>query len=71
MGGAESLGPVLVTGAARRVGLAIVEGFAKAGRPVVMHASPRSMPAAATAARALWAHGARAEIVEADLADAA
>ena len=71
MSGAEGLGPVLVTGAARRIGLALAEGFAMDGRPVVLHASPRSMPAAATAARALWAHGARAEIVEADLADAA
>jgi len=70
VGGAKSLGPVLVTGATRRIGHAIVEGFVKAGRPVVMHASPRSMPAAATAARAFRAHGARAEIVEADLSDA-
>ncbi len=71
MGGAKSLGPVLVTGATRRIGHAIVEGFVKAGRPVVMHASPRSMPAATTAARALRAHGANVETVEADLSDAA
>ncbi|HEY8137916.1 MAG TPA: short-chain dehydrogenase, partial [Methylocystis sp.] len=50
MSGAEGLGPVLVTGAARRIGLALAEGFARDGRPVILHASPRSLPAAAAAA---------------------
>jgi NAD(P)-dependent dehydrogenase (short-subunit alcohol dehydrogenase family) len=70
MSGAEGLGPVLVTGAVRRIGLALAEGFARDGRPVVLHASPRSLPAAAAAAEALRARGARAETVAADLSDA-
>ena len=70
MSGSEGLGPALVTGAARRIGLALAEGFAKDGRPVILHASPRSMPAAAAAAATLRARGARAETVAADLSDA-
>ncbi|MGC1862263.1 MAG: short-chain dehydrogenase, partial [Methylocystis sp.] len=53
MSGAEGLGPVLVTGAARRIGLALAEGFARDGRPVILHASPRSLPEATAAAGAL------------------
>lgn len=70
MSGAKCPGPVLVTGATRRIGLAIAEGFAKAGRPVVMHASSRSMPEATVAARTLRAQGLRVETVAADLSDA-
>src|SRR5208283_1181453 len=55
MEAAEQGGPVLVTGAARRIGLALAEGFARAGRPVVLHASPRSQAAASSAAAALVA----------------
>ena len=61
---------MLVTGATRHIGLAIAEGFAKAGRPVVMHASSRSMPEATVAARTLRAQGLRVETVAADLSDA-
>ena len=36
MQAAEQAGPVLVTGASRRIGLALAQGFARAGRPVVL-----------------------------------
>jgi NAD(P)-dependent dehydrogenase (short-subunit alcohol dehydrogenase family) len=44
------MGPALVTGAARRIGLAVAQGLARAGRPVVLHASPRSLSEAEAAA---------------------
>jgi len=65
----SDLGPALVTGAARRLGRAIAEGLARAGRPVVLHASPRSLDEAARAAQALCESGARAAAIGADLAD--
>lgn len=64
-------GPVLVTGATRRIGLAIAGRFAHEGRPVVLHASPRSAEEAELAADAIRAHGGRAAVAVADLADAA
>jgi NAD(P)-dependent dehydrogenase (short-subunit alcohol dehydrogenase family) len=67
----EAKGPVLVTGAARRIGLAIAHGLARAGRPVVIHASKRSLPEAQLAAQALNELGARAAAIGADLSDAA
>ncbi|QGM45032.1 SDR family oxidoreductase [Methylocystis heyeri] len=67
----EAKGPVLVTGAARRIGLAIAHGLARAGRPVVIHASKRSLPEAQLAAQALEDLGARAAAIGADLSDAA
>ena len=70
MEAAEQGGPVLVTGAARRIGLSLAEGFARAGRPVVLHASPRSQPAASSAAAALVAQGFRAQALACDLASA-
>ena len=70
MEAAEQGGPVLVTGAARRIGLALAEGFARAGRPVVLHASPRSQAAASSAAAALVAQGFRAQALACDLASA-
>ncbi len=69
MQAAEQAGPVLVTGAARRIGLALAQGFARAGRAVVLHASPRSLAEASAAAAALVAQGFRAQALAADLAD--
>jgi NAD(P)-dependent dehydrogenase (short-subunit alcohol dehydrogenase family) len=60
----------LVTGAARRIGLAVAEGLAREGRPVVLHASPRSAADAEAAAQAIRARGGRAAVAVADLADA-
>jgi NAD(P)-dependent dehydrogenase (short-subunit alcohol dehydrogenase family) len=67
--GVES-GPALLTGAARRIGLAIAGRLAHEGRPVVLHSSQRSMQEAELAAQAIRARGGRAAIVCADLADA-
>ncbi len=69
MSDANGLGPVLVTGAARRIGRALAEGFAKRGRPVVLHASGRSLFEAERAAAAIRARGGRAQALGADLAD--
>ncbi len=66
----ENRGPALVTGAARRIGLAIAGRFAQQGRPVVLHASQRSFEEAELAAQAIRARGGRASAVAADLADA-
>jgi NAD(P)-dependent dehydrogenase (short-subunit alcohol dehydrogenase family) len=66
----EARGPVLITGAARRIGLAIAHGFARAGRPVVIHASHRSLPEAQLAVQALCALGAQAAATAADLSSA-
>lgn len=63
-------GPALVTGAARRIGLAIAERLAREGRPVVLHASQRSAAEAERAAGAIHAQGGRAAVMVADLADA-
>jgi NAD(P)-dependent dehydrogenase (short-subunit alcohol dehydrogenase family) len=64
-------GPALVTGAAKRIGLAVATRLAAAGRPVILHASPRSCVEAEQAAAALKSAGARVAVVVADLADAA
>ncbi|MBU3886882.1 SDR family oxidoreductase [Methylosinus sporium] len=69
-GGAGGSGPVLVTGAARRIGLAIAARLAHCGRPVVLHASHRSIEEAELAAQAIRAKGGRAAVVGADLSDA-
>jgi NAD(P)-dependent dehydrogenase (short-subunit alcohol dehydrogenase family) len=63
-------GPALVTGAARRIGLAIAGRLAREGRPVVLHASPRSADEAELAAEAIRKQGGRAGVAVADLADA-
>ena len=60
-------GPALVTGAARRIGLAIAARLAQQGRPVVLHASHRSVAEAELAARAIRARGGRASVAAADL----
>ncbi len=69
-GGDDADGPVLVTGAPRRIGLAIAERLAREGRPVVLHASPRSAEEAELAAHAIRKRGGRAATAIADLADA-
>lgn len=63
-------GPVLVTGAARRIGRAIAERLASEGRPVVLHASQRSAEQAELAAQAIHTQGGAAAVVVADLEDA-
>jgi NAD(P)-dependent dehydrogenase (short-subunit alcohol dehydrogenase family) len=67
----ESAGPALVTGAARRIGLAIAGRLAREGRPVVLHSSRRSADEAELAASAIRARGGRAEVAIADLSVAA
>jgi NAD(P)-dependent dehydrogenase (short-subunit alcohol dehydrogenase family) len=62
-------GPVLITGAARRIGLAIAGRLAHEGRPVVLHSSQRSAEEAALAAQSIRTRGGRAAAVSADLAD--
>lgn len=69
--GEKNGGPVLVTGAARRIGLAIAERLARVGHPVVLHASPRSAEEAELAAHAIRLRGGRAATAIADLSDAA
>lgn len=70
MSGAGDKGPALVTGAARRIGLAIAGRLAREGRPVVLHASHRSAEEAEMAAAAIRSRGGRASAVVADLSDA-
>jgi NAD(P)-dependent dehydrogenase (short-subunit alcohol dehydrogenase family) len=62
-------GPALITGAARRIGLAIAGRLAQEGRPVVLHCSHRSAQEAELAAQAICKRGGRAAIAPADLAD--
>jgi NAD(P)-dependent dehydrogenase (short-subunit alcohol dehydrogenase family) len=69
-GGHGETGPVLVTGAARRIGLAIAGRLAREGRPIVLHSSHRSAQEAELAAQAIRARGGRAATVAADLANA-
>jgi NAD(P)-dependent dehydrogenase (short-subunit alcohol dehydrogenase family) len=63
-------GPALVTGAARRIGLAIAGRLAREGRPVVLHSSQRSAEEAELAAEAIRHQGGRACVAVADLANA-
>jgi NAD(P)-dependent dehydrogenase (short-subunit alcohol dehydrogenase family) len=63
------LGPVLITGAARRIGLAVAQRFALEGRPVVIHSSKRSLTEAKAAAEAIRSSGGRAEALDADLSN--
>lgn len=63
-------GAALVTGGARRIGRAIVEALAAAGRPVAIHCR-RSVDEAAALARRIESAGGRAAVVTADLADPA
>lgn len=61
---------MLVTGAARRIGLAIAGRIAHEGRPVVLHSSRRSADDAELAAAAIRKQGGAAAVAVADLADA-
>lgn len=63
-------GPALVTGAARRIGLAIAGRLAREGRPVVLHSSRRSAEEAELAAEAIRKQGGQALVAVANLADA-
>ena len=42
MASLKSSKPILVTGGAKRIGLAIAQRFARLGHPVIIHASPRT-----------------------------
>jgi NAD(P)-dependent dehydrogenase (short-subunit alcohol dehydrogenase family) len=66
-------GVALVTGAVRRIGLAIVERLAQSGYAVVLHSSPSSQGEAKAVAARLMAQiaGARIFVVAGDLADPA
>ena len=64
-------GAVLVTGAARRIGRAIVERLARDGFAVAVHASARSFGEAESLVSEIAAQGGRAMAIAADLADAA
>ncbi|MFV0282035.1 MAG: SDR family oxidoreductase [Rhodoblastus sp.] len=61
-------GTVLVTGAARRIGRAVVERLARDGFGVAIHASARSLPEAADLAAEIVSRGGVAAAFDADLA---
>jgi len=63
----DCFGPVLVTGASRRIGLAIAQHFALKGRDVILHASPRTFEDAELACRELRLKGASAQVLVADI----
>ena len=67
---ASSSSPVLVTGAARRIGWAIAERYAREGRPLVLHGHPHSAEALTLRVREIELAGGRAAFVLADLNDA-
>ena len=66
-----TLKAALITGAARRIGLAIAERLAAAGYDVALHCSPRSREEAEAAASRIASGGRRAAVVPGDLADPA
>jgi NAD(P)-dependent dehydrogenase (short-subunit alcohol dehydrogenase family) len=66
----KDAGPALVTGASRRIGLAIAGRLAREGRAVVLHSSRRSADDAELAAEAIRKQGGKAAVAVADLADA-
>lgn len=64
-------GAVLVTGAARRIGRAIVERLARDGRAIAIHSSARSLAEADKLAAEIAARGGRTVALSAELADPA
>ena len=66
----ETRGAALVTGAARRIGLAIATRLAEAGYSVVLHTSASSRDKAEAEAARLAARGHEVRVLVADLADA-
>ena len=64
-----STAPVLVTGAARRIGRAVAERFARDGRPVILHGHPRSAEEMTQLINGIVSAGGRAASVLADLND--
>jgi len=69
MDGALTQGSALVTGASRRLGLAIARALAQKGFAVALHASERSRAEAELACATICAEGGRACVLSADLAD--
>jgi NAD(P)-dependent dehydrogenase (short-subunit alcohol dehydrogenase family) len=69
MGGAVNQKIALVTGASRRLGLAIARALAQKGFAVALHASARSTEEARIACADICAAGGRACVLSADLAD--
>nr|WP_171217280.1 SDR family oxidoreductase [Enterovirga sp. DB1703] len=69
--GEAGIAAALVTGAARRIGLAIAEELARAGYDVALHCSPGSRREAEAAATRLASGGRRVAVVPGDLEDAA
>ena len=61
----------LVTGAARRIGLAIAERLAGAGYDLAIHSSEATRPEAEAAAAHLRTQGCKAVVIAAELADPA
>ena len=69
MNEALHLGTALVTGASRRLGLAIARALAQKGYAVALHASERSSAEAEAACADICVAGGRACVLSADLAD--
>ena len=69
MDGALHQETALVTGASRRLGLAIARALAQKGFAVALHASTRSRVEAEVACAEICAGGGRACVLSADLAD--
>jgi len=63
----KSFKPILVTGGAKRIGLAIAQRFAGLGHPVIIHASPRTAEAAEVETNSLVKSGFVASSLIADL----
>ena len=67
--GEPAIAAALVTGAARRIGLAIADGLVRAGFDVALHCSPASRHEAEAEATRLATSGRRIAVVPADLAE--